>query len=162
MSGTAKISFDDIEIAPSDAHLGVADTLLRFGAAVDRGDPRLLASVFADDAMVDFRPCGRKLGLNFPVLQGAEAITAFLAGGAHAQATSHVITNTRVQVDGSSGRSRSLVDATHLVRANPGRRFRMMNWYEAEAVGSETRWRIRGLVIDNLWFDGDPQILTVR
>ena len=154
--------FDDLQIAPSDAHLGVADTLLRFGAAVDRGDASLLTSVFADHAVVDFRPCGRKLGLDFPVLEGAEAITAFLAGGAHTQVTSHVVSNTRVQVDGSSAQSRSLVDATHLVRAELGRRFRMMNWYEVEAVRSEANWRIRSLAIDNIWFDGDPQILLVR
>ena len=154
--------FDDVRIAPSDAHLGVADTLLRFGAGVDRRNASLLASVFTDDAVVDFRPCGQKLGLDFPVLQGAEAITAFLAGGAHTQVTSHVVSNTRVQVDGESGRSRSLVDATHLVRADPGRRFRMMNWYQTEAVKAEAHWRIRSLLIDNVWFDGDPQILLVR
>lgn len=156
------MSFDDVQIAPSDAHLGVADTLLRFGAGVDRGDASLLASVFTGNALVDFRPCGQKLGLDFPVLEGAEAITSFLAGGAHTQVTSHVVSNTRVQANGASGRSRSLVDATHLVRADPGRRFRMMNWYEVEAVYSEALWRIRSLTIDNVWFDSDPQILLVR
>ena len=68
------MAFDDIGIAPADAHLGVADTLLRFGAGVDRGDASLLASVFTDDAVVDFRPCGQKLGLDFPVLEGAQAV----------------------------------------------------------------------------------------
>jgi len=154
--------FNDPQVAPCDAHLGVADTLLRFGAGVDRCDPLLLASVFAEDAVVDFRPCARKLGLDFPVLEGGEAITAFLGGGADTQMTSHVVSNTRVQVDGASGHSRSVVDATHLIRADPGRRFRMMNWYEVEAVRSEALWRIRSLVIDNVWFDGDPQILLVR
>ena len=162
MSGVAETTFDDVEIAPSDAYLGVADTLLRFGAGVDRGDSSLLASVFTDDAVVDFRQCGAKLGLDFPVLQGATAITAFLAGGARTQVTSHAVTNARVQVAGASGRSRSLVDATRLVRADPRRRFRMMNWYETEVVRSAAHWRIRSLVIDNLWFDGDPHILLVR
>ena len=156
------MAFDYIGLAPADAHLGVADTLLRFGAGVDRGDASLLASVFTDDAVVDFRPCGGKLGLDFPVLQGARAITGFLAGSAHTQVTSHVVSNTRVQVEGALGRSRSLVDATHLVKADPRRRFRMMNWYEVEAVGSEVLWRIRSLAIDNVWFGGDPQILLVR
>ena len=156
------MAFDDLQIAPSDAHLGVADALLRFGAGVDRCEASLLGSVFTDDARVDFQPCGRKLGLDFPVLHGAEAITGFLAGGAHTQVTSHLVTNTRVQVDGGLGRSRSLVDATHLVRADLGRRLRMMNWYEVEAVRSEAHWRIRNLMIDNIWFDGDPQILLVR
>ena len=162
MTGTAETTFDDIRIAPSDAHLGMADTLLRFGAGVDRGEPSLLACVFTDDAVVDFRPCGTKLGLDFPLLQGAAAITAFLAGGASTHVTSHVISNTRAQLDGPAGRSRSLVDATHLVRADLGRHFRMMNWYKTEAVRSEAHWRIRSLMIDNVWFDGDPQILLVR
>ncbi len=135
------MSFDDVQIAPADAHMGVADALLRFGAGVDRGDASLLASVFTEDAAVDFRPCGGKLGLDFPVLRGAELIVGFLAGGVQTQITSHVMTNTRVQATGASARCRSLVEATHLVRSDACRRFRMMNWYEAEAVYSESLWR---------------------
>jgi hypothetical protein len=162
MSRIAEMVSDDIQIAPPETHLSVADTLLRFGAGVDRYDHSLLASVFTDDASVDFRPCARKLGLEFPVLEGGEAITAFLAKGARTQLTSHVVSNTRVQVDGASSSSCSLVDANHLVRADLGRRLRMMNWYQVKAVKSKALWRIRSLVIDNVWFDGDPQILSVR
>ena len=154
--------FKVLRLAEPAAHLGVADTLLRFATGADGGDAQLLASVFADEAVVDFRPCGRKLGLDFPLLQGAEAIVVFLAGGARAQVTSHVVTNTRVQATGGSASSHSLVDATHLVRTDPGRRLRMMNGYAVKAAGSAGLWRIRSLVIDNVWFDGDPQILLVR
>ncbi len=162
MSARAGVSLDDMQIADCDTHLSVADILLRFGAGVDRCDRSLLASVFTDDAEVDFRPCGAKLGLDFPVLGGGETIAAFLAGGAHAQVTSHVVTNTRVQATGASASACSLVDATHLVRADTSRRLRMMNWYETEAVRLEAHWRVRRLVIDNVWFDGDPQALLVR
>ena len=162
MSGPAVTISDVIQIAAPYANLAVADTLLRFGAGVDRGDPSLLASVFTHDATVDFRPCGQKLGLDFPVLQGAEVITGFLAGTAHTQVTSHVVSNTRVQAAEASARALSLVDANHLVRAEPGRRFRMMNWYAVEAVRSAAVWRVSSLVIDNIWFDGDPSVLLVR
>ena len=153
---------DVLQAAVPEAHIAVADTLLRFGFGADRGDRSLLASVFTDDALVDFRPCGGKLGLDFPVVQGAEAIVGFLAGTARAQVTSHVVTNTRVQAAEASATSLSLVDATHLVRAEPERRFRMMNWYSVEAVPFEAHWRVRSLVIDNVWFDGDPSILLAR
>ena len=154
--------FNPGQTADPSAHLGIADALLRFAAGVDRSDPSLLSSVFADDAVVDFRPCGRKLGLDFPVLQGAETITGFLAAGSRLQVTSHVVTNTRVRASGDASLSESLVDATHLVRADPRKRFRMMNWYEVESVRAEASWRIRKLTIDNVWSDGDAQILMAR
>ncbi len=38
----------------------------------------------------------------------------------------------------------------------------MMNWYEADLVELEGRWRIGRMAIENIWFEGDPAILMLR
>jgi hypothetical protein len=36
----------------------------------------------------------------------------------------------------------------------------MMNRYTAEMARDGRRWRIRRLLIDSAWFEGDPQVLV--
>jgi hypothetical protein len=140
-------------------HLEVIDALYRFGAGVDHNDPALIASAFSEDIVVDFGPCGRKMGLNFPLLTDHETVVGFLSANAGSQTTSHVITNGRVHVEGDVAWLRILVDATHLPRGDHSRRCQMMNWYEVELIKDERLWRMRRLIIDNAWFTGDPQVL---
>ena len=150
--------------AASDAgeRLAVADALLRFAAGVDAGDAALLASAFAPDAAVDFRPCGERLGLDFGVLHGQATIVGFLAGTAERQVTNHAVTNPRTGIDGDGARLSALVDAVHIVRAAPATRFRMMNRYDAELRRGPGDWTIDRLTITNIWFDGDPRVLLTR
>ena len=138
---------------------GVMDALYRFGAGVDHGDGELLATAFAQDAVVDFRPCGQAMALDFQVLSGGQTIVAFLAANAEVQTTSHVITNGRAQVDGSAAKLRVMVDATHLPKTDHARSCRMMNWYDVDLAKSGDLWRISRLVISNAWFTGDVQVL---
>ena len=138
---------------------GVMDALYRFGAGVDQDDGDLLATVFSDDAVVDFGPCGRAMGRDFPVLTGGETIVGFLRANADRQTTSHVITNGRAQVDGNAAVLRVLVNATHLPKGDHSRRCEMMNWYDVDLVKDGNLWRIRRLVISNAWFTGDIQVL---
>ena len=140
-------------------HLDVVDALYRFGAAVDRRDRELLVTAFSDDAVVDFGPCGRAMDLDFPVLSGGEVIVGFLSGNAELQTTSHVITNARSRVQGSAATLTALVDATHLPRTDHSRRCQMMNWYDVELTFMDEAWRVRKLVISNLWFIGDTKVL---
>ena len=150
------------ELTSADNHLSITDALLRFGAGTDNADTDLLVSAFAPDAVIDFGPCGRKLGLDFEPLQGRDTIVGFLAGTAALQLTSHVVTNSRTHVRGDGASVRALVDATHVVRADRARRFRMMNWYDAELVRHQDAWRIEHLLIDNIWFEGDPHTMLHR
>lgn len=153
------MTIDQNPIAFVGDHLKVTDALYRFGAGVDHNDPDLLASVFSKDVVVDFDPCGRKMGLEFPLLTGDETVVSFLSANAGAQTTSHIITNGRVHVEGDVAKLRALVDATHLPQGDHSRRCQMMNWYDVELVKGGRFWRIRRLVIENAWFTGDPQVL---
>ncbi len=143
-------------------HVAVTDALLRFGAGTDEGDRDLLSSAFAVDAVVDFGPCGRKLGLDFPPLTGREAIVGFLGGTSAQQVTSHLVSNSRIAMNGGRATVRALVEAVHIIRAEPDQRFRMMNRYDAELDLEPDAWRIERLVIDNIWFEGDPRTMLHR
>lgn len=143
-------------------HIHVTDALLRFGAGVDDGDTHLLVTAFTSDAVVDFGPCGQKMGLDFPMMSGGETIVGFLGTTARTQTTSHVVTNARVHVEGNEARLRALVDATHRPKPDPSRHCRMMNWYEVKLVKDQTFWRMRHVVIYNLWFTGESKILMER
>ena len=145
--------------APPREHLDIVDALLRLGAGIDHADEDLLATALTDDAVVDFTPCGRTMGLDFPVLTGGQAIVAFLRATAKTQTTTHVITNARARIDGGAASLRALVDATHLPRSDHRRRCEMMNWYYAELVENAALWRIDRLVIENAWFTGDTKVL---
>ncbi|MEH2046417.1 nuclear transport factor 2 family protein [Nostoc sp.] len=153
------MTIDQNPIASAGEHLEIMDALYRFGTGVDHNDPALIASAFSEDIVVDFGPCGCKIGLKFPLLTGHETVVGFLSANAGSQTTSHVITNGRVHVEGDVARLRTLVDATHLPRGDHSRRCRMMNWYKVELIRDERLWRMRHLVIDNAWFTGDPQVL---
>ena len=135
------------------------DALYRFGSGVDHNDADLLASAFSDDATVDFGPCGRAMGLDFPLLTGGGTIVGFLCSNAEKQTTSHVITNGRARIDGNLAVLRTLVDATHLPKDDHSRRCQMMNWYDVDLVKEPDLWRMRRVVISNVWFTGDVQVL---
>ena len=148
--------------APSCELGEVMDALYRFGAGVDHNEIDLLNSAFSDDAIVDFGPCGRAMGLDFPVLTGGQTVVGFLSANAKMQTTSHVITNGRAQVQEEVATLRVLVDATHLPKGDHSRRCQMMNWYNVELVRDVHLCRIRRLVISNAWFTGDTQVLLGR
>ena len=150
---------DRKESKSANSYVPVLDALYRFGVGVDTNDSNLLETVFSDDAVVDFSPCGRKMGLDFSVLTGAETIVHFLGASVKTQITSHVITNGRVHLTGDGAKLQALVDATHILREDDSQRCQMRNWYQAELVEVEDQWRIFRLTIDNVWFTGSPQVL---
>ena len=153
------MAIDRETIESANYYVPVLDALYRFGVGVDTNDRKLLETAFSEDAVVDFSACGRKMGLDFSVLNGAETIVHFLGASAKTQITSHAITNGRVHLTGNGAKLQALVDATHILRRDDSQRCQMRNWYEAELVELEDRWGIRRLTIDNVWFTGDPQVL---
>ena len=153
------MTLDHAATASAAERLEVVEVLYRFGAGVDHNDADLLATAFSDDAVVDFGPCGRAMGLDFPVLTGGGTIVGFLCSNAEKQTTSHVITNGRARINGGSAVLRALVDATHLPKDDHSRRCQMMNWYDVDLVKEADSWRMRRVVISNAWFTGDVQVL---
>jgi hypothetical protein len=143
----------------------ITDALYRYAAGLDLGDAALLESALTEDAVIDLTAATSKIGLDFPVLAPRDvavgALTAYV-GPLH---TSHSITNVRIDVSGDTATARCYAQANHFL---PGegplpdrtRHALMMNRYTAEMARDGERWRIRRLLIDCAWFEGDPQVLV--
>ncbi|MFF7993270.1 nuclear transport factor 2 family protein [Kitasatospora xanthocidica] len=135
----------------------ITDALYRFALGQDLKDRALFASAFTADAELDFRPAAARWGAEPPLMTGRDAIVdAILAMFTGRVDTTHQVTNPRVRVDGDTARLTALVEAQHLLTADPDTRALLKNPYTVDLVRDGGRWLIRRMRIDNTWFTGDP------
>ena len=89
--------------------MAIQDVLYLHSRALDRLDEPLLQACYREDSTVDYGtfkgPAQQFAGLVIPALREQYALTR------------HVLSNTLVQIDGTTARSESLVDAAHLLRS---------------------------------------------
>jgi hypothetical protein len=142
----------------------IADAIYRYAAGLDFGDAALLESALTEDAVVDLTSATAKLGLEFPALAPRDVVVKALTGAVGPLDTSHSITNIRTDITGDTATARCYAQANHFLPGegpNPDRTRHalMMNRYTAEMARDGERWRIRRLLIDCAWFEGDPQVL---
>jgi hypothetical protein len=142
----------------------IADTIHRYAFGLDHGDPDSLASAFTEDATIDFTSAGRKLGLDFPVLRGRDAIVATLVPMLGPLDGSHTTSNLQIEVSGDTATLHAYLMSQHFMPGQGpkcGSDFALlMNRYDAELVRDGTKWRFKRVVIDNAWAQGDPGILS--
>lgn len=140
--------------------IAVTDALYRFAAGIDLRDKELLASAFAEGAVSDFRPAGKKAGFDYPVLEGRDTIVAALLGSLAPLDTSHSVSNPRVVLNGDLASLDALVEAQHVPRTDHTRHYLMKNRYDVELVRHGNVWVIQHMTIDNIWRTGDPSVLA--
>jgi SnoaL-like domain len=114
-------------------------------------------SYFTESATVDY-PVGQATG--------AEEIAELIDGQGMApfQRTHHVTTNHLVDLDGDRAAVRFNLIATHVfaddvrerLGESPGARFTVGDYYEGEAVRTETGWRFNHQTLHVTWTDGTP------
>src|SRR5439155_15662833 len=80
----------------------IADALHGFAFGLDHGDADSLASALTEDCLLDFRPAGKKLGLNFPILTGGQAIVDALIPLLGPLDTSHTVSNLQIEISEDS------------------------------------------------------------
>ncbi|MFK4272213.1 nuclear transport factor 2 family protein [Streptomyces milbemycinicus] len=73
--------------------------------------------------------------------------------------TTHQITNARITIDGDTARLTALVEAQHLLIADPTTHALLKNPYDVDLVRDGDRWVIRRLRIDNTWYTGEPTVI---
>ncbi|MQA79990.1 MAG: nuclear transport factor 2 family protein [Streptosporangiales bacterium] len=144
----------------------VVDALLRFGLAQDRrydaGARELFESAFTEDAVLDFRAAAAKCGIEVPLMTGRDMITSIIMDpGTHID-TTHVVTNTRVQIDDGIASFTALVEAQHLPTGDHSRHALLKNMYAVHARRDDKLWRMSEVSIDCVWFTGDPTVITGR
>jgi hypothetical protein len=144
--------------------VAVVDALYRFGLAQDRryeeGARDLFVSAFTEDATLDFRPAATRCGIDVPFMEGRQMIADIIMNPGTRLDTSHVVTNPRVNLDGDYAELTALVEAQHLLTGDHSRRALLKNIYSVTAVRDDGMWRMRRVHIDNLWFTGDPAVIT--
>ena len=142
----------------------IADALHRYAFGLDHGDPDSLASALTEDCRFDFTPAGRKLGIDFPVVTGRDAILNAVLPLIGPLDTSHTASNLQIEISGDSATLYAYVMSQHFMPREGSRRGSefalLMNRYDCELVRDGQRWRFRRVKIDNAWAQGDPEILT--
>ena len=142
----------------------IADALHRYAFGLDHGNADSLASAFTQDCVFDFRPAGKKLSLDFPVLTGSDAIVAGLLPLLGPLDTSHTVSNLQIEIRGDSATLYAYVMAQHFMPrkgAVPGSEYALlMNRYDCELMRDGQKWRFKRMTIDNAWALGNPEILN--
>ena len=142
----------------------IADALHRFAFGLDHGDADSLSSALTEDCVLDFRPAGRKLGLDFPKLTGRQAIIDTLIPLLGPLDTSHTISNVQIEVSEDSATLYCYVLAQHFMPREgprPGtENALLMNRYDCQLIRNGEKWRFRQIIIDNAWAQGNPEILN--
>jgi hypothetical protein len=142
----------------------IADALHRFAFGLDHGDADSLASALTEDCVLDFRPAGKKLGLDFPKLTGRQAIVDALIPLLGPLDTSHTVNNLQIEIGEDSATLYCYVLAQHFMPrqgCRPGsENALLMNRYDCELVRDGEKWRCKRMTIDNVWAQGNPEILN--
>lgn len=142
----------------------IADALHRFAFGIDHGDADSLASAVTEDCVLDFRPAGKKLGLDFGKLTGRQQIVEALIPLLGPLDTSHTTSNLQIEVSDDSATLYCYVMAQHFMPregSRPGtENALLMNRYDCQLTRDGEKWRFRQIVIDNAWAQGNPEILN--
>jgi len=142
----------------------IADALHRFAFGLDHGDADSLASALTEDCLLDFRPAGKKLCLDFPKLTGRQAIVDALIPLLGPLDTSHTASNLQIEISDESATLYAYVLAQHFMpREGPrpgSENALLMNRYDCELLRDGQKWRFKRMIIDNAWAQGNPEILN--
>ncbi|HUE40970.1 MAG TPA: nuclear transport factor 2 family protein [Chthoniobacterales bacterium] len=142
----------------------IADALHRFAFGLDHGDADSLASALTEDCVFDFRPAGKKLGLDFPKMIGRQSIVDALIPLLGPLDTSHTVTNLQIEISEDSATLYCYVMAQHFMPrqgSRPGsENALLMNRYDCELARDGEKWRLKRVTIDNAWAQGNPEILN--
>jgi hypothetical protein len=105
----------------------VIDALHRYAVGIDTKNLTLLESAFTADAIADFTPAAKKVGMEFPVLTGRDAIVSALSQFLANYTTSHTVGNARAQIKGDAASLYTLVEAQHVPLTDRSRHFLFKN-----------------------------------
>ena len=148
------------KLVDSQDRAAIVDAIYRFGAGMDQRDRALFESAFSPKASLDLSGAARRLGFELPVIQGREAITEVIMAEADRLDTTHTITNPRItSYDGQKARLSALVEAQNLPRGDHSRHLLLKNMYTVDLTKQGVHWTIDHLVVENLWLNGDPEVL---
>jgi hypothetical protein len=130
--------------------LDVIDTCNRMAWYADQRAWDVLAGVFADEVTLDYT----SLNGGEPVtLPPARIVEGWQAGLGVYAATQHLLGNHLVAVDGDDAVCTATFQATH--RKVDGSLWTLGGTYRFDLIRSRDGWRITGVVMTQVWSDGE-------
>jgi hypothetical protein len=142
----------------------IADALHRYCFGLDHGDADSLASALTEDCALDFRPAGKRLNLDFPLINGREAILDTVLALIGPLDTSHSASNLQIEISDDSATLTAFVMAQHFMPREGAKRGSenalLMNRYDCDVIRDGQKWRLKSITISNAWAQGDPEILN--
>jgi hypothetical protein len=153
--GGAVTTDDDITTLVRDlvARDAITRVLMRYAAALDSREWRLLDECFTPDAVADY---GGIAGVN----RGLEAIKAVVGALERFDATQHLIGNVTIELAGDRARTSCYLQAQHILRGTEGgESFMLGGTYRDEFVYTQSGWRICNRQLEPSWQIGNPRVL---
>ena len=142
----------------------IADALHRFCFGLDHGDADSLSSALTEDCVFDFRPAGKKLHLDFPLITGRQGILDSVLPLIGPLDTSHTASNLQIEISDDSATLSAFVMSQHFMPREGSKRGAdhalLMNRYDCELLRDGPKWRFKRITIANAWSQGDPEILN--
>ena len=120
----------------------IADALHRYAFGLDHGDADSLASAVTEDCRFDFRPAGRKLEIDFPLLTGRDAILNGVLPFIGPLDTSHSVSNLQIEIVDDTATLYAYVLSQHFLPREGSRPWigiRIID--ESLRLQSDARWR---------------------
>ncbi|MFI8221281.1 nuclear transport factor 2 family protein [Streptomyces sp. NPDC085932] len=140
----------------------IADALYRFALGQDLKDRELFLAAFTPDAELDFRPAAEKIGTEPVLFSGRSVIVDNILGlFAGRIDTTHTVSNPRISLSADEAGLTALVEAQHVLIEDRRTYALLKNLYDVDLVRENNRWLIRRLVIENVWFIGNPKAIFV-
>ena len=131
--------------------LAIDDLLTRYAWAIDDKDWDALATVFTEDARIDYTSAGGIAGTRDEVVAWlAETLSAFTM-------TQHMVTTRQITLDGARATARSMLYSPMGLADGKGglRVFYPGGVYRDRLRRTSEGWRIEERTEEALWFDGD-------
>ncbi len=164
-NGSANVLVMETDLAQlAHDRFEIADALHRYAFGLDHGDADSLASALTEDCRFDFRPAGRKLEIDFPLLTGRDAILNGVLPLIGPLDTSHSVSNLQIEIVGDTATLYAYVLSQHFLPREGSRRGSeyalLMNRYDCNLMRDGDKWRFKRITIDNAWALGNPEILN--
>lgn len=138
---------------PLSDRIDIVDTVVAYATAVDTRDWALFASLFAPDAVWEYRAGHeRRTGPDDILARVRPSIERL-------DATQHFVTNHVVTVTEGTATHTCYYLAQHL---RDGERFLAAGRYADEFRRTDGRWLIATRVLISTWTDGNPAVLQPR
>lgn len=129
-------------------HHAIVDVTVAYCYALDEKSFDDLASVFTEDATADYGTA---------ICEGVDAIIAKVSTSvAHLDATTHMVSNHRVAVDGDTATCSCYLISQHVRKgAAGGDLYMIAGRYDDDLVRTDDGWRISARRLTRIWSDGN-------